>query len=176
MTFDLAPDRFSSLLRFLLLFVACYVAQEACYLMVPDAVVSGLYHYVMLVPIRTLLNLFDGSDGLHVAANVLVSNHVALSVVRGCDASGVLFLLIAAIAATQVTPWGKWVGVLWAIVLVYLLNELRLATLYVVVRSRPAWFSAVHVYIWPLALIALTTWFFLSWSQRMALETARGTP
>jgi exosortase family protein XrtM len=158
--------------RFLLFFVACYVALEVGYLLIPDTLLAALYHYVILIPVVWLTTPFYGSDGLHAAGNTLLSGHVALTVVRGCDGAGFLFLLIAAIVSTEAVWKRKWLGCLLAAALVYLVNEFRLAALYAVERVRPDWFSIVHVYVLPLLLITLSTLFFMTWLQRSLPESA----
>jgi exosortase family protein XrtM len=160
--------------RFLLLFIGCYVVLEVCYLLIPDSALATLYHYLILVPVVWLTQPFDGADGLHAAGNTLVSKHVALAVVRGCDGAGFLFLLIAAIVATQSVSRRKWSGCLLAAGLVYLMNEVRIAALYTVERVRPDLFTVLHVYILPLLLIALSALFFMSWLQGSLPDNTSG--
>src|ERR1700744_3516994 len=87
---------------FLVLFAAIYLALYLGYSAVPQPLLDeGFYHYGIVCPSRVLINWLAPGDrvlGLH---NSLTSPTANLAIVRGCDGSGVIFLLMAAIVALR---------------------------------------------------------------------------
>jgi exosortase family protein XrtM len=90
---------------------------------------------------------------------------VALEVVRGCDGSGALFLLLAALVAAEGVRWTAraW-GALAGALMLYGLNEARLVALYFAAVHRPAWFNSLHEYFIPSLLVMSVGLFYLAWT------------
>lgn len=89
-----------------------------------------------------------------------------INVLNGCEGTEVLFLLYAAFAAA-VMPWrARLAGLAAGTLLVYALNQARVIALFHAYRSDRAWFDLLHGTVAPLALIAITTLFFLYWLER----------
>jgi exosortase family protein XrtM len=98
------------------------------------------------------------------AKNVLESASASLSVVRGCDGSGVIFLLIAAIIAYRANVRRTLLGVIGAVALVYVVNQMRIITLFFIDVHWPSWFTPMHVYAIPTLMILLGTLYFAFWA------------
>jgi exosortase family protein XrtM len=155
---------------FLLLFIGVYTVLETAYCcVITDSALMSIYHWCIAVPAAQLLRLLDSADNVHAVSNQLLSNHVNFQIVRGCDASGVLFLLFAAIVAVPSSLAQKCRGVLGAVAVAYALNELRVLTLYGTQRLDPGSFNLMHVYVLPLMILLLSTQFFVSWQRRAHL-------
>ncbi len=112
-----------------------------------------------------LINRLNAEERVEARGHRLVSEHVKLSVLNGCEGTESAFLVIAAILAFR----GGWRQKLWGIagglVVVYLANQARIVTLYFALRHDRAWFSAMHGYILPTLIIAIACLYFLWWIQ-----------
>lgn len=148
--------------------MACvYLCLEAFYVALPDETLLSALHVTIVAPAGWLLGHLDPQDHVQAIGNRLVSNRVDFAIVRGCDGSGLLFLLTAAIIALPSSFRQKVSGVLLSAALTYLLNLTRLLALYLIQRSMPQWFVAAHVFWAPGILLIAGTLFFLTWMQRV---------
>jgi exosortase family protein XrtM len=103
-------------------------------------------------------------DRVAVHANEVRSARVRLNILPGCEGTELFFLLIAGVLAFP-APWrAKLVGLALGLPLVFALNVVRVAALYVTVRDFPAQFELVHGYVAPTAFVALLGVFFLAWT------------
>jgi exosortase family protein XrtM len=111
-------------------------------------------------------------DRVAVHANQIYSARVRLNVLPGCEGTELFFLLIAGVLAFPV-PWRtRLVGLVLGLPLVFALNVVRVATLYVTVRDFPAQFELVHGYVAPTAFVALLGVFFWAWTARATRREA----
>jgi exosortase family protein XrtM len=150
----------------LALFAGTYAALEVGYCLLPDETLAAVYHWAMAAPMVQLLYLVDPAENVRSISNDLLSNHVNFRIVRGCDASGVLFLLMAAIVTVRAPLADKWKGMLGAIAVAYASNELRILALYITQRVHPSSFTLMHVYVLPLLIILLCVLYFVGWHGR----------
>ena len=148
-------------------FAALYIGLEAIYVAIPDESLLHGLNWILVTPTASLLGHVHSADDIHVIGNRLISSRVDFSVVRGCDGSGFLFLLVAALLAFPSAWRLRLFSALLAAGLTYGLNLIRLLVLYEVQRSHPQWFIPVHVYWAPGVLLAAGTLFFLAWIQRV---------
>lgn len=90
-----------------------------------------------------------------------------LNVLQGCDGAELLWLLTAAFVVAPL-PWlwrlGGWLA---GLLLVWLLNVGRIASLFFAWRADPHWFDWLHNYIGPLLLIALLA-LYVHWVMQRA--------
>jgi exosortase family protein XrtM len=96
---------------------------------------------------------------------------VRLNILPGCEGTELFFLLIAGVIAFPATWRAKLAGLALGLPLVFALNVVRVAGLYVTVRDFPAQFELVHGYVAPTAFVALLGVFFLVWSAHAARST-----
>lgn len=151
--------------KFPVLFALCYVTMYASYALVPEAVLHDeVYHYLIVYPAKSLLDWIVSDEHVVAFRNCLQSAHANLMVVRGCDGAGVLFLLIAAIIACRAPGIATLRGIAGATILIYVINELRIVALFLVDVYHPAWFTPTHVYVIPLLMIGIGTFYFGTWS------------
>jgi exosortase family protein XrtM len=152
---------------FLIVFVAAYVAMYAGYISIPDDILRDtVYPWGIVRPVVATINLLDGDAAVAGIASSLGSHSGSLEIVRGCDGSGVLFLLTAAILAVRALWRSKVVAIGCALVFVLLINHVRLVALYFVLAHANNWFVMVHVYVFPVLMLLLGGIFFLVWASR----------
>jgi exosortase H (IPTLxxWG-CTERM-specific) len=95
----------------------------------------------------------------------------AVRVQRGCDPLEPIVLLGAAIMAFPAALGKKLGGFFCGAVVLFGLNLLRVASLYLAGGMRPGWFETVHQEVWPALFVvfALLLWvFWVAWTLRSA--------
>lgn len=159
-------QRYRPQLSFLLIFVLGYAALDWCYRQVPDQILAEhIYRWGINQVAANIINAAAPAAQVKVDAHRLVSPGVTLEVVRGCDGSGLLFLLVSAVIAFGASWPRKLLGLLAAAALVYVLNEVRVVALYFVLVNNPTWFVPLHASIIPLLTITLSALFYLYWTR-----------
>lgn len=150
-------------LRFLLLFAAIYAAFHFLYFQIPDRSLAVAYQGIINKPAAFVINHISAEAHVKASGNRLSSPRAVLEIVRGCDGSGVFFIVTAAILASGAALKRMLVGLGTSALLVYGLNQLRVIGLYFVVAHRPEWFTALHTYYVPTLLIVIVCIFFAAW-------------
>jgi exosortase/archaeosortase family protein len=118
-----------------------------------------------------VLSLFDSS--VHVRGTE-IDGRTALDFATNCDAMDVCILLAAAIFAFP-ARWGhRIVGLLTALGSVLALNVLRIVSLYFLQIHFPKAFEFFHMQLWPLAIVALATAWFLVWARAAGVRRVPG--
>ncbi|MFN0039709.1 MAG: exosortase family protein XrtM [Burkholderiales bacterium] len=150
---------------FLLVFPAVYGLLHFLYFALPDHMLrNGVHYYGIVLPAAGLLNFFAPLEAVSANAGSLHSARASLEIVRGCDGAGVMFLLVAAMTASNAGFRKKLLGILGGMLLIYILNELRVIALYFVVAYRGEWFGPLHNYFVPMLMIVTGILFFLWWT------------
>ncbi|MCB1743199.1 MAG: exosortase family protein XrtM [Gammaproteobacteria bacterium] len=152
-------------LRFTLKFVALFGLFYAGYMSIPDDFLRDrvFYHGITQVS-ASIIDLVAPQEAVQAESNRLYSSKAALRIIRGCDGSGALFLLVAAVLVFPVSAARKLAGVLGAVLLVYVLNQLRVVGLYFVVAYERDLFLPIHTYFAPTLIVVLCSAFFAGWA------------
>lgn len=158
--------------RFPLIFLIAYLLLQWGYQSAPDWLVKGvIVETATVAPSAALIGALWPEAQVRAQGARLVSERGSVNVLRGCEGTEALLLLFAAILAAG----GRWravaAGLLMGTLVVYAVNQARIAALFWVVVNRRSAFALVHGYIAPLFVIGLATLFFLAWirvSQRRA--------
>ena len=116
------------------------------------------------MPVLHIINFVFPTESAYALSNSIRSAKVDLEVLRGCDGSGMLFLLEAAVIAFPSSIKRKVLGLLAAFMLIYLLNSIRLFLLFYLASFRPEMFEVFHTLYIPILLILLSGMFFYAWS------------
>ena len=95
--------------------------------------------------------------------NRILSPSISLSIIIGCEGTEILFLLIAAIIALNVPLKHKIHGIIAGTVLVYILNQIRIVSLFFALKHNKSLFDALHSYIAPILIIFIVGFFFSVW-------------
>lgn len=166
-------------LRFVVIFSVLLALLHAGYNWLPDEYLIGvLIHTWIAEPCATLIRLFS-DQRIYVLEATVYSPQAAIEIVRGCDGSGSAFLLIAAIVALGANLWRTLVGLLLGMLLIYVLNTIRIVSLFFVVAHRPELFTTAHTLVAPTFIVLLGCLFFLVWglwslAPRVEEATASG--
>lgn len=151
---------------FLIAFVAVYVGLYVGYMAIPDDMLRDkIYPWSIVKPVVASINLLDAGAAVADISSTVVSNRGNLEIVRGCDGSGVILLLTAAIVAFPARWRSKAAGIGWALLFVALVNHLRLVGLYFVQAHANEWFVPLHVYVFPTLLVLLGGVYFIAWAS-----------
>jgi exosortase family protein XrtM len=160
-----ARPRFAANWRFLATLAGIYWLLYLGYAAIPDQYLGEVVYYHGIVrPCQVMLAWLAPGEQVIAVRNQLQSAAASLSIVRGCDGSGALFLLIAAMLAMRMAWRRTLVGVCGATALIGGLNTLRIVALYGVAAHRPAWFVPLHVYFIPGAMILIGMLYFAFWA------------
>ncbi len=153
-------------LIFLIGFAAIYSILHAAYFMVPDRILrEAVYYYGIVSVSASVINVMTPAENVKAEDNKLQSPKAILEVVRGCDGSGSIFLMIAAIVAFSATLKNKLLGVLVGFSLLYIINQIRIIGLYFVVAYHREWFLPIHTYFAPTLIILISCLFFAWWAM-----------
>lgn len=152
--------------RFPLLFLAIYAVLQVLYLSGPDWLVRDvLVDQLTVVPAAHLINAVWPQAQVVADQSSIRSAAGSLNVLRGCEGTETLLMLLAAVIAARRSLGWSLSGALIGCALVYGLNQLRILGLYWVVVNRHDWFALAHGYIAPLLVVALSLVFFVLWSR-----------
>jgi len=91
-----------------------------------------------------------------------------INVYSGCEGVEIMFMLFAAVSIAQATMRAKFIGISIGIIYVFILNQVRLVTLFYAARYSKAWFDVAHGTIFPILLVAFTALYFGFWLSRYA--------
>lgn len=162
---------------FVLAFVIVYGLLHSVYFKIPDEFLhTFVYYHGIVAPGADIIRIAAPQEGVRGFENLLSSPRASLEVVRGCDGAGMVFLLIAAILAFSATLRRKLLGILGAVLLIYLLNLLRIVGLYFVAAYRQEWFLPLHVYFVPTFLIVVSCIYFAFWATGSARKADAAAP
>jgi exosortase H (IPTLxxWG-CTERM-specific) len=171
-----APPRQNRMVRFLVLF-PIFLTVGFCALLIPflhpavTAFTRGLVEVSAIV-----IRLFGG----HAAAQQVIlrnpSNGFAMEVLDGCNGDDVVVLLWAAILAYPASWLQKGKGLLAGTAAIYLINFLRIISLFYLGQYNTRWFEFAHLYVWESVFVLLTLTIFWMWVRRMAAPRGREDP
>lgn len=118
-------------------------------------------------PAASLIRIFSPEVAVRAEGTRLKAPGGGINILNGCEGTEVMFLLYAAFVAAAMLPWrARIAGLLVGTVFVYGLNQVRILALFYAYRSDRALFDLLHGTVAPLALIVLTTLYFLYWLDR----------
>lgn len=114
-----------------------------------------------------LLNIF----GYHTTAtgDALTSQQFSVVIKRGCDALEPMALFVSGLVAFPSTIKKKAVGLSLGLFALFLLNIIRICTLFITGIKSPKLFDIMHEEVWQVIfiIIAIVMWYFwLLWSMR----------
>ena len=171
-----APPRKNRMLRFLVRF-PIFLAAGFCALLIPflHPAVTGFTRALVEVS-AMVIRLFGGSAAAHQVVLQNPSNGFAMEVLDGCNGDDVVVLLWAAILAYP-APWlQKGKGLLAGTAIIYVINFLRIISLFYLGQYDRQWFEFMHLYVWESVFVLLTLTIFWIWVRRMAAEPGRAGP
>lgn len=152
--------------RFIAIAAILYGAFHFAYHKIPDEVLSNkIYPNVIGHFAANTINTLTPERNVTVKNNAIISKAAKLNIVRGCDGSGVWFMLTAAILGFGASVRHTIIGFVLGTLTVYLINQVRIVGLFYIIEYNRAWFPPVHTYYAPTLIIFLIAGFFLVWTR-----------
>lgn len=143
-----------------LFFVFQLIYQNSRSTHVEDFIITGM----TVMPSAALISWLTPEEDVTAQGHRLVSSHVRMSVLNGCEGTEVILLLCAALLAFRM-PWQrKLSGVVLGSLLIYTANQVRIVALYYCLRFDHSLFAPLHGYIAPIAVIIVAVIFFFYWT------------
>lgn len=144
---------------------------------------SDFEHFILgdltVVPTAALINLLTPAVHVKALGNQLIAPGGGITVLKGCEGTEIMFMLVAAFAAI-VMPWRRRLsGLGFGILLVFCLNQMRLLLLFYVYRSEPSLFNLLHGTVTPIVLVLCVALYALYWmgdSREIAQPNAPANP
>lgn len=151
------------LLRFVLIFAVSFVVLHRAYITVRERTNNALSRQLNAVVTAAIINTVTPSEAASVEGTSLKGRGVTVDIVKGCEGFEIMLLLVAALLAYPMAWKRRLPGMLAGCLFVYLLNLLRLVSLFYVARYQRDLFDAIHLSLWQSILIILATLFFVFW-------------
>ena len=152
--------------RFITIAALLYGAFHFAYHKIPDEVLSTkVYPNVIGHFAASTINTLTPERNVIIKDHSIISKTAKLNIVRGCDGSGVWFMLSAAILGFGASFRHTLIGFVLGTLTVYLINQVRIVGLYYVIEHNRAWFPPIHTYYAPTLIIFLIAGFFLVWTR-----------
>jgi exosortase H (IPTLxxWG-CTERM-specific) len=98
-------------------------------------------------------------------SGVEITGRFPLKIVRSCDASEAMALVVAAILAFPATWRRRLVGIAAGVGAIFVVNVARICGLYFIGVARPDMFDFAHQDIWPLFVVATAAVVFMGWAR-----------
>lgn len=125
---------------------------------------QGLKHYLSWNAHLAAFWLQALGYPVEVVATSITSAEFSVNIRRGCDAIEPIALLICAILAFPVLPLRlKWPALIFGSLSLFVLNLVRIISLFLVGVYVPQAFNLMHVQIWQTAFIVLAILAFILW-------------
>lgn len=121
---------------------------------------------VTLAPVVALVNLISPNEQVAGDKGSIVAPGVRLSLRTGCDGADAMILLVAAFAAAGLGWRSALVGMAGGLLLIFLLNQARIAALYFSFRYSREWFDLLHGVLGPVLIVAASAGYFFWWLER----------
>lgn len=111
------------------------------------------------------LNIFGYQTS--VLFDTIRSAQFSVSIRKGCDALEPMALLVAGIIAFPATLRQKASGLFIGLLFLFLLNIVRIATLFLTGVYSPQFFEAMHIEVWQVLFIIAGVGFWFLWVRRV---------
>jgi len=162
-------------IRFVVLAAIFYGVMHFAYHQIPDSTLrEKIYPTVIGHPAEKVITTITPDRVVRVKDNQILAKGVSLNIVRGCDGSGVWFMLLAAVLGFGAKLRDTLIGLLLGTLTVYVINQIRIVGLFYLVEYDRTLFPAVHTYYAPTLIIFLIAGFFLWWT-RWTVTSAEST-
>ena len=159
------------IVRFFLVFVIVLAAFS--FILERDAVqqafVSPHLTHVALLCGKVLNGIGTSCD---VYGSSITSSRFSVQVIKGCESIYATAMLWAALLAYPASWRWKLVGIVGGAVILFIVNILRVITMFYIGIYFPSLFDMVHVYAWQALFILLTLGVWLLWAAKASKGTS----
>lgn len=153
-------------IRFIVIAAVLYGLMHFGYHKVNDSTLSQtIYPTIIGEPAAKVIALITPDRSVQIRDNKILSSKATLNIVRGCDGSGVWFMLLAAVLGFGATIRQTIVGLILGTLTVYIINQIRIVGLFYLVEWDRTLFPVVHTYYAPTLIVFLIAGFFLLWTR-----------
>jgi exosortase/archaeosortase family protein len=94
-----------------------------------------------------------------------LTSSFTMSVESGCDALQAMAILVIAVLAFPSPRGRKLLGVVGGLALLYVLNIVRVASLFWTGVHAPGWFETLHTDVWPATIVASAVLLWVAWAR-----------
>lgn len=111
--------------------------------------------------------------GVHVSGDLISSSGFAVSVKKGCDAAEPMAIFIAGIIAFPALVRNKLTGLILGLSILFLLNLVRIMSLFMMGIHSPDFFETMHLAVWQVVFIIVAMLLWYLWLRYMVNRTAK---
>lgn len=162
------------MLRSILIFIGIFAVLSLGYQYSRGTVIETLIiDQATVKPGAALINTLQDQFTAKAEGHRIVSDKARLSVLNGCEGTEMLFLIIAAVFSFRCSARAKLIGLVGGVLLVFVLNQMRIAALFFALIHDPHWFDLIHGYVGPTLIvfvIALCYLYWTRWAQTLVVE------
>ncbi|MCX6830860.1 MAG: exosortase H [candidate division Zixibacteria bacterium] len=115
-----------------------------------------------------IINLLGGQST--VTQTHISSPYGGVSIAEGCNSVYVTILFLAGVFAFPTSWRKKWLGALLGTVALFVINLVRVATLFYLSGSNTWLFQEAHLHIWQFAIILIGGLLWLLWYDKIVKE------
>ncbi|MBU0677765.1 MAG: archaeosortase/exosortase family protein [Verrucomicrobia bacterium] len=163
-------------LRFIVLFAVIFLLLQRAYINMGERTQNLATHRLNAVPAAAVLNVLIPGKGVVASDAKVIGRGCEVTIRKGCEGFEVFFILAAGMIAYPMRWSRKIMGLLVGAVFVYVLNIIRIISLFCVVWLWPGFFDAAHIMVWQTILILLSLLFFSWWIGKSPLHGSAGGP
>ena len=144
---------------FVLFLLAGHIILQISYLKIGPFLINVLHAKVGAF----IIGLISHDGSVTALNSTITSKSMSMQIVKGCDGTEGLLLIIAAMFAFPASLREKAVGLALGILFIYILNLIRIVGLWFILGHAPALFDIMHVYVGQTFIILSGFLFFLWW-------------
>lgn len=148
-------------------FLALFMGLQYGYQLAKGSVIEHVVIDMITVKPCVLILSWLSSEPVWAEGHRILTATSRMSVLNGCEGVESIFLMIAAILAFPSTVRQKAWGLMSGVTVVYLTNQLRIASLFYAARYNRTAFDALHGYIAPTFIVLVGILFYLHWLKRI---------
>lgn len=152
-------------LRFGVIFVACLAVTGVAYVLVRESEVFAPFLNFNARLAGSILNLL-GAD-TKVSGALVMGGDFSFRVTAECTSTIFTAILAAAVLAWPSRAVEKLIGVAAGTAALFVINLVRIVTLYYIGSAFPSFLDIAHFFLWQIALILITIGLWVLWSEKM---------
>ena len=120
-----------------------------------------------------ILNLFGQNTTSEFG--IIHSPQVSISISRGCDAIEAMALFVSMTLAFPMKWKNKLIGIAFGIALLFIINLIRIVSLFFSMLYQPKIFDVLHAQFWPVLIIIISTilWLIIMRTQKRKVEEVK---
>lgn len=132
-------------------------------------VVAEPLNQLIAIVSASILNIFGAAA--HAASSSIVSDAGSVKIKEGCNGIYATIIFLGGIVAYPTSLLKKLIGAVLGIVALFVVNLIRVLSLYYLSAYYPKIFDEAHLYIWQFAIIIIGGLFWLVWYDKIVSPT-----